>query len=73
MKIVKVWYDEERGTDYFNIKEISNWDLERLYRLLIAEKKRAECVEGFYRGSKDLLEELKVLAKQRGWMIHERP
>jgi len=70
MKIVKVQDDKERGTQYFNIEKISNWDLQRLYRLLVAESYRAKVTEGFGRGSKELLVELEKLAKKRQWNIH---
>lgn len=69
MKVTKVRHDKDKGTDYFSIDEISNWDLERLYRLLEAEKARARIVEGFDRGSKDLLMALQPLAKERLWKI----
>jgi len=67
MKIIKSEYDKEHGTQYFDIIRISNWDLERIYLLLKAEKARAIIVKGYYRGSKDLLEILEPIAKERGW------
>lgn len=69
MKIVFQYIDKERSTHYFDIEEISNWDLALLWRLLRAEKERANCVNGFFRGSQGLLEELDKLAEQRGWKI----
>lgn len=71
LKITKVRYDKERGTQYFSIDEISNWDLENLYRLLLAEKARACIVKGFDRGVEDLFVELQKLAKERQWEIPE--
>lgn len=69
MKIKKVWYDKDRGTDYYNVEDISNWDLERLYRLLETEMSRSIICEDGYRGSMDLLVELRKLAKERQWKI----
>jgi len=61
MKIVKTRYDEEHHTIYFNIEEMSNWDLEILHKLLKAEKARASIVGGFNYAPKELLAELDVL------------
>ena len=58
MKLVETRYDEERGTKYFTIEEINNWDLRSLYNLLKAEMSRAKIVSGWYRGSEDLLDTL---------------
>ena len=69
VKIEKTRFDKEHGTDYFKIEDLSNWDLERLYRLLVAETERSKIVEGFDRGCPKLLEQLTVLAKERKWKI----
>jgi len=70
-KIIETKYDQEHGTQYYNIESISNWDLERLWRLLKAEKQRASCVDGFDRGPPELLQELNKLAEEREWRIRE--
>ena len=69
MEIRQVRQDKERGTVYYNIEDIANWDLENLYRLLVAEKERARIIKDVYRGSEDLLKELQKLAKERQWNL----
>lgn len=69
MQIKKTKHDKAIGTQYYDIIGITNYDLERLYRLLVAEESRAKATRGFNRGSPELLAELTILAKERMWEI----
>ena len=64
---IKLSEKKGKGTIYFDIIAISNWDLENMYRLLEAEKERANWVCGFFRGCSALLIKLRELAKQYKW------
>jgi len=55
MKLVKKEFGKERGTQYFDIQHISNWDLDRLHRLLTAEQERSRITQSGYYGSPELL------------------
>ena len=68
IEIERVNYDKERGTEYYDIKGISNWDLKQLYQLLVAEKKRAWTMQGFDRGVIELREAIEPLAQEREWV-----
>ena len=69
IEVEKVSYDKDRGTEYYDIKGISNWDLKRVYQLLVAEKERSRIMEqGNDRGIKELREAIEPLAQEREWV-----
>lgn len=68
IEIERVNYDQERGTEYYDIKGISNWDLKQLYQLLVSEKERSRVMRGFDRGVIELREAIEPLAKEREWI-----
>jgi len=51
--------DPEHGTAYFTISDISIWDLDRIYRLLVAEEKSSRITRTGDRGSAELLKILR--------------
>jgi hypothetical protein len=67
--IEKIRYEKEIGTLFYDVKNISNWELENLWRLLKAEESRARIVNGFNRGTPRLLVALEKLTKQCEWRI----
>ena len=71
LKVEKKSIDKTRGIYYCNIKNISLYDLEKLWRLLEAERARCLIVHGLFRGSQALLFELRKMAEERGWIKHK--
>ena len=67
IKVHKIHYDKERGTEYYDIKDITNWDLQNLYQLLRVEEERARIMYDGNRGVKELREALEPLAQERKW------
>jgi len=65
--IKKMRYDRDRGTEYYKILDISNWQLKCLYQLLRVEEERARIMNDGNRGVKELREALEPLAQERKW------
>jgi hypothetical protein len=74
-KITVVYTHEEKdiGTLFYDLKGLSNWQLEHLWRLLKAEDARARIINGFNRGIPELSKALDELAKTQKWRIDKEP
>ena len=59
MKIEETWYDVEDGTQYYNIKDITVWDLQAIMSLLEAEMARGKITHLSHIECSKLMEEIK--------------
>jgi len=62
--VTQLNHDKDTGTNYYEISDISNWDLERLWRLLESEKERAKITNTGFNGSEELLKVLRELGEK---------